>query len=98
MAETNLQHFVIEHENYTKLNTAIYNERSPNLATDPVFGAKKSLARPYAWCEDLEQAKKYNTRTFEREIDGVKKEGYWLLEHDFILAERQPIHDRKTHD
>ncbi len=93
-----MKHFLIEHPDYAKLNTALYDKESPRLAVDPVFGTKASLCRDYGWSEDLDLAKRSGTTTFTREIDGQQKEGFWLLEYDFILAEKQPLSDRKTHD
>lgn len=92
------KHFLITHPSFEKLNTALYNGESPRLVLDPVFGAKSSLTKDVIWCEDLEIAKSHKTRPIVRQVDGQNKEGFWLLEHDFILADRQEVKKRKTHD
>lgn len=92
------QHFLITHPNYEKLNTALYNKESPRLTLDPVFGAKTSLSKDIVWCEDLEVAKAHGTKPFVRKVDGQDREGFWILEHDFVLADKQGEKIRKTHD
>ncbi|KAL2014387.1 hypothetical protein VTN00DRAFT_1912 [Thermoascus crustaceus] len=91
-------HFVIAHPSYEPLTTALYDRESPRLVLDPVFGAKTSLTEDIVWSEDLEMAKKHNTKPFVRKVDGQDRTGFWLLEHDFILADRQAVKQRKTHD
>ncbi|KAL1968206.1 hypothetical protein VTN77DRAFT_2041 [Rasamsonia byssochlamydoides] len=91
-------HFLITHPSYEKLNTALYNKESPRLTLDPVFGAKTSLSKDIIWCEDLELAKAHGTKPFVRKVDGEDREGFWILEHDFILADKQGEKVRKSHD
>ncbi|KAJ9271483.1 hypothetical protein DTO212C5_2275 [Paecilomyces variotii] len=91
-------HFLISHPSFEKLNTALYNRESPRLVLDPVFGAKSSLTKDIVWCEDLEMAKVHKTRPITRKVDGQDREGFWLLEHHFILADKQEVKKRKTHD
>jgi hypothetical protein len=88
---------VITHDSYEKLNTALYDNTSPRLFNDPVFGTKTSLVKEFKWIENQVEAAKYNTRTFQRNVDEKLSEGYWLLEHDFILAEKQQKTELKTH-
>jgi hypothetical protein len=65
---------------------------------DPVFGAKNSLSKRILWCDDLAMAKAHNTTPFRRTINGQEQTGFWLLEHDFVLADKQEIPVRKIHD
>ncbi|KIY02058.1 uncharacterized protein Z520_02196 [Fonsecaea multimorphosa CBS 102226] len=90
-------HFLINHPSHERLNTALYDRTSPRIFRDPVFGTKSSLVKDIRWVEDVEEAKMYNTKTFIRVVDGRETEGFWLLEHDFILAEVQGHRDLKTH-
>ena len=93
-----MKHFLLNHPSFEKLNTALYNKESPRLVLDPVFGAKSSLSKDIIWSEDLEMAKEHGTRSFKRTVDGQQREGFWLLEHHFVLADKQKTHVRKTHD
>jgi uncharacterized protein YegJ (DUF2314 family) len=54
------------------------------------------LVKDIEWVEDKEEAKMYNTKTFVRVEDGNETEGFWLLEHDFILAEVQGTRELKS--
>ncbi|KAH0847701.1 hypothetical protein AYO21_07690 [Fonsecaea monophora] len=90
-------HFLINHPCYERLNTALYDRTSPRIFRDPVFGTKSSLVKDIEWVEDIEEAKMYNTKPFVRVVDGRETEGFWLLEHDFILAEAQGDRSLKTH-
>ncbi|OQV02185.1 hypothetical protein CLAIMM_07423 [Cladophialophora immunda] len=89
-------HFLISHPSYERLNTALYDRTSPRIFRDPVFGTKSSLVKHIEWVEDREQAEMYNTKTFIRTVDGEETQGFWLLEHDFILAETQGDRGLKT--
>ncbi|KAL2218470.1 Intradiol ring-cleavage dioxygenase [Thermoascus aurantiacus ATCC 26904] len=91
-------HFVITHPSYESLTTALYDRSSPRLVLDPVFGAKTSLTEDIVWCEDLDEAKRYGSKPFVRKVDGQDRTGFWILEHDFILADKQAARQRKTHD
>lgn len=52
----------------------------------------------YVWTEDLELAEQYGVKPFKRVLDGVEKEGFWLLEHDFVLVEKRDAAPLKTYD
>ena len=48
--------------------------------------------------EDPELVKRYEVKTFRKEVDGVEKEGFWLLEFDFVLIEQTGPVVRNTCD
>jgi hypothetical protein len=67
----------------------LYSHDSQNVATDPVFGVKKSLIKQFAWSEDAALARQYNIEMIEK-VDkvGKKTSGFWTLEHAFILVQK----------
>ncbi|KFX93699.1 hypothetical protein O988_06667 [Pseudogymnoascus sp. VKM F-3808] len=79
-------HFMILHPEHKKLITALYSRDSKYIESDTVFGVKQSLIVDYVWTEDLALATKYGIKTFTRQVDGVEKKGFWLLEFDFVLV------------
>lgn len=89
---------MILHPSYEKLITALYTRDSEYITSDTVFGVKSSLMVDYVWTEDLKLAERYGVKPFKRVVDGVEKQGFWLLEHDFILVKKQDPALRKTHD
>ncbi|OQU95651.1 hypothetical protein CLAIMM_01833 [Cladophialophora immunda] len=91
-------HFMILHAEYNKLITALYTRDSKYVESDTVFGVKSSLLVDYVFTEDLNLAKRYGLKTFKRTIDGTEREGFWLLEFDFILTEKETPPPPKLHD
>jgi hypothetical protein len=89
---------MILHPEYNKLITALYSRDSKYVESDTVFGVKKSLMVDYIFTVDDELVKKYGLKTFKKEVDGVEKEGFWLLEFDFVLVKESVEPPRKTHD
>ena len=77
---------MILHPEHKKLITALYSRDSKYIESDTVFGVKQSLIVDYVWTEDLALATKYGIKTFTRQVDGVGKQGFWLLEFDFVLV------------
>jgi len=69
-------HMMINAHGFRKLTTALYPEGDLYLASDPVFGVKKSLVVKLAEIDDETEARK---RGFP---NGTK---FKLLSHDFIL-------------
>jgi len=98
LAFTVRQHFMILHPDYNNLITALYSRDSKYIESDTVFGVKSSLMVDYKWCEDEALAEKYGVKTFKKTIDGQEREGYWLLEFDFVLTEKEVPPPPKLHD
>ncbi|KIW58999.1 hypothetical protein PV05_03483 [Exophiala xenobiotica] len=91
-------HFMILHPEYNKLITALYTRDSKYIESDTVFGVKSSLLVDYIFTEDAELARRYGLKTFKQTVVGSEKEGFWLLEFDFVLTEKEEPPPRKTHD
>lgn len=89
---------MVLHPEYDKLITALYSRDSKYIESDTVFGVKKSLMVDYIFTVDDALAKKHDLKTFPRKVDGIEKEGFWLLEFDFILVEKTEMPPRKLHD
>jgi len=89
---------MILHPEYNKLITALYSRDSKYIESDTVFGVKKSLMVDYIFIEDLKMASDHGVKTFKKVVDGTEKEGFWLLEFDFILVKKSFERPRKTHD
>ncbi|KIY04205.1 uncharacterized protein Z520_00898 [Fonsecaea multimorphosa CBS 102226] len=89
-------HFMVNHPSYEKLTTAVYSRESTYITSDSVFGAKTSLLVDFIWTEDPSLAKQYNIKAISKEIDGEMREGFWLLEHTFILAPRRSREGAET--
>ncbi|KAF7557561.1 hypothetical protein G7Z17_g599 [Cylindrodendrum hubeiense] len=91
-------HFMVLHPEFEKLITALYSRDSKYIESDTVFGVKKSLMVDYVFTVDPELVRQYGLKTFKKDIDGVEKEGFWLLEFNFILVKNSDPPLRKTHD
>lgn len=89
---------MIVHPEYTKLITALYSSDSEYVESDTVFGVKKSLVVEYKWSEDLGLAREHNLIPMEREVDGRKSMGFWLLDRDFVLVKKSLPPPRKVMD
>ncbi|KAG9035066.1 hypothetical protein FRB95_012085 [Tulasnella sp. JGI-2019a] len=72
-------HIMIEAPGYETITTALYPEGDPYLATDAVFGVKKSLIVKLTEVQSDEEAK----------AKGFKKGPFKLLEHDFMLVKHE---------
>ncbi|KAF2095113.1 aromatic compound dioxygenase [Rhizodiscina lignyota] len=82
-------HFQIKHPAYIDLTTALYSRDSKNVATDPVFGVKKSLIKDFQWSEELPAvAKGYNLESSLQRMNVQNRKGLWVLEHDFVLLRK----------
>ncbi|KAK5129292.1 hypothetical protein LTR08_003622 [Meristemomyces frigidus] len=91
-------HFMILHPEYNKLITALYSRDSKYVDSDTVFGVKSSLLVDYNFTVDKKMAAEYGLQTFKKTIDGEEKEGFWLLEFDFVLTEKEVPAPPKLHD
>ena len=89
---------MITHPSYEKLVTAVYLRESEFINKDPVFGAKLGLVVDLIWSEDAALAETYQVPLFERDIGNEKRQGFWLLDRDFVLVPKQSKEGRKTHD
>ena len=89
---------MILHPEYNKLITALYTRDSKYIESDTVFGVKSGLLVDYIFTEDAELARRYGLKTFKQIVEGSEKEGFWLLEFDFVLTEKEEPPPRKTHD
>lgn len=89
---------MILHPEYNNLITALYTKDSKYIESDTVFGVKSSLLVEYKFTEDAQLAKRYGLKTFKRTVDGLDKEGFWLLEFDFVLTEKEAPPPKKLHD
>ncbi|KAH8891252.1 aromatic compound dioxygenase [Thozetella sp. PMI_491] len=78
-------HFQLKHPSYVDLTTALYSEESEHIASDPVFGAKKSLVKKIEWVTDTKELiKKYGLEASLEHMEWDGK-GLWALQHDFVL-------------
>ena len=78
---------MIQHPKYRTLTTALYSRSSRHITDDPVFGVKQSLIKPFKWTEDLADSEEVKVEPQKRvDEKGNKSEGFWILEHDFVLV------------
>ncbi|EXJ71104.1 uncharacterized protein A1O5_06097 [Cladophialophora psammophila CBS 110553] len=88
-------HFMISHPDYNTLITALYSRDSKYIESDTVFGVKSSLMVDYTFTEDPDLARQYRLKTFKKKIGEKEREGFWLLEFDFVLTEKEDSLPRK---
>ncbi|KAL1859977.1 hypothetical protein Plec18170_001925 [Paecilomyces lecythidis] len=81
-------HFQLKHPSYIDLTTALYSATSANIASDPVFGVKKSLVKHIEWMDDpTALVKEYNLDRSLKQMAWDGK-GLWILHHDFVLLQK----------
>ncbi len=68
-------HYIIKSDGFETLTTHIFDPDDQYINSDAVFGVKKSLLAEFKWIEDAARSK-------ELEF----KNGFWEVEHDFVLA------------
>jgi len=81
-------HLVVEAPGYHKLVTALYPEGDKYLASDAVFGVKKSLVVKYQDVNDDAEARRHGF---------PKGGGFKLLQFDIVLATEEESKAARTH-
>ncbi|KAK4065898.1 uncharacterized protein Triagg1_8450 [Trichoderma aggressivum f. europaeum] len=82
-------HFQLKHPKYLNLTTALYASDSEHIASDPVFGVKKSLVKSFEWSDN--PASLINELHLQTALQQMKYEegkGLWVLHHEFVLLEK----------
>ena len=89
---------MITYPEYEKVVTALYSRESKFLLEDPVFGTKKSLVVDFIWTEDKALTEIYQIPSFHRRVGNEKREGFGLLDRDFVLVPKKSKEGRKIKD
>lgn len=78
-------HYLVYKDGYQTIQTELFNDDSPYLDSDAVFGVKESLVIPYVKKDDPEAAKKHG-------FDGP----FYEAEYDFVMKDDASVKDAEA--